>query len=782
MAYSTSPSSYRDGSSRHQLPSPTHPRVMVPASSPRSSSFSYMSHHYSNSNSPRSYTPTAVQFPFRSPKSPVFPDTPSPTFPKCLPQEVYECILVQLQLLHFGAHGEGCITCFMRDLYALSLTSRAWERAVRSKLYRKIHIHGIDPPAQLKKYKWKRGSRLRLLRRTLRERKLLANAVLELRVPELDLSVSTGKHSATLQEYLDLVASVVMVCPNLERLLGIMLPYTHEFDRLTHALSTRKKLKEHAWIIGENAAVSERVKQKSPKLLDQGQVYQFLSYHTFWANLETLMLHSLDSSGILEHGIVLRMLNFLPALRHLSVSCFDANDFTDRTLLFLPPLISLRLESLRGVTENGLSRYFSRQEARGLKSLTLIEQSVSSLLVISKILASLRHLERFAIVQQDIAPTLPEGRMVFQPLLASPSLKRLHWDLSSADSDSLNQLDLQQLKKPLGDANTPNFHLSQSILHAGFPSLETLRAPSDIGPLGSLQSVCRPTRNGQIMLPTDRYSLPRSSQGALSKRPLAMPGGNNLTSARIRAQTLIDMAAREVDQGIRVVVTDHSAEKELAPAPAFSDSSSENDIDEIDHILESIEKKKRPFPPKRSLTLPAIKIQEFTIPGCMGRVYNSVNNKMAPTTPHFNLQPDIPGSDIDGGLISWKHILTVNQTWSYYTPSSPPLLAARANTASSLGDDIPSPSPTSSRFTMWSTSGASNGGSLPSPRTPTSPMPPMSPFGWTATEQSLWARETCNGSWNHGHRLGKDWWMHVEREKVGNENSMTRLLNLGHLF
>ncbi|EEP82466.1 predicted protein [Uncinocarpus reesii 1704] len=744
MSYNRPPS-YRDGSPHRQPPSPTYPRVMVPPISPRSSSFSYTNYHFANSNAPNIYSPTAAQFPFRSAgRSPVFPDTPSPTFPKQLPQE-----------------GVG-------------------ENSTHET---KIHIHGIDSPAQLKKYKWKRGSRLKLLRRTLRERKLLANAVLELRVPELDLSISTGKHHAGLQEYVDLIASVVMACPNLERLLGITLPYTHEFDRLTHALSTRKKLKEHAWIIGENVAVSERAIEQAPKLLDQGQVYQFLSFHTFWGNLETLMLHSLDSNGILEHGIVLRMLNFLPALRHLSVSSFNANDFTDRTLLFLPALTSLRLESLPGITENGLARYISRQEARGLQSLTLIEQNITSLLVVSKILASLRHLQRFAIVQRDTAPILPEGRMVFQPLLASSSLKYLHWDLASPNPDALNQLEPQQLRKASKGANTPNFHLAQSILHAGFPSLETLRAPSDIDPLGALQAVCRPTRNGQIMLISDRYSLPRSSQGTLSKRPLAMPSGNNLTSARIRAQTLIDTSAREGDQGIKVVVTDHSADIAL-PLPAFSDSSSENSFDEFDNMLESIKKRKQnSSPPQPPSTPAAITVQEFIIPTYIGRVYNSAYNKMAPTTPRFNLKPDIPNSDADGGLISWKHILTANQTWSYYTPSSPSLSVIRAGTNSSLGDDIPSPSPTSSRHTIRSPGAGSSGGSLPSPRTPTSPIPPLSPLGVGPGEQPQWARETCNGSWNQGHRQAKDWWMHVEREKIGLGGPMNpKLMELKHLF
>ncbi|KMU71793.1 hypothetical protein CISG_00103 [Coccidioides immitis RMSCC 3703] len=217
--------------------------------------------------------------------------------------------------------------------------------------------------------------------------------------------------------------------------------------------------------------------------------------------------------------------------------------------------------------------------------------------------------------------------------------------------------------------------------------------------------------------------------------------------------------------------------------PAFSDSSSESEIDDIDNILESIkEKKKKPSPPKRPSPSSAIKVHEFTIPTCMGRVYNSVYNKIAATTPRFTLKPDIPGSDADGGLLSWKHILTANQTWSYYAPLSPSLSVVRAGTNSSLTDDIPSPSPTSSRFTIRTAGASSTAGSLPSPRTPTSPIPPLSPLGPAPGEQPLWVRDTCNGSWNQGHRLGKEWWMHIERERMGSGTSTTKLLELRHLF
>jgi hypothetical protein len=56
---------------------------------------------------------------------------------KCLPPAVYDCILRQLQDLHEAPENYqyGCTTCFQRDLHALALTSRTWERNVRSKLY-----------------------------------------------------------------------------------------------------------------------------------------------------------------------------------------------------------------------------------------------------------------------------------------------------------------------------------------------------------------------------------------------------------------------------------------------------------------------------------------------------------------------------------------------------------------------------------------------------------------------------------------------------------------------
>lgn len=51
-----------------------------------------------------------------------------------IPQEVYDTILESLEHLHKDPQQTGCTSCFQRDLHALSLTCRSWEKGVRAKL------------------------------------------------------------------------------------------------------------------------------------------------------------------------------------------------------------------------------------------------------------------------------------------------------------------------------------------------------------------------------------------------------------------------------------------------------------------------------------------------------------------------------------------------------------------------------------------------------------------------------------------------------------------------
>jgi hypothetical protein len=638
--------------------------------------------------------------------------------------------------------------------------------------YNSIHIVGNDSPAQLKKYRLKRGSRLKLLRRTLRERKLLANLVYELRVPQLDLLFTTTKQSAQWQEYRDIVASVVMVCPNLERLLGLSIPYHHEFDRLTHALSTRKKLKEHTWILGEAAQVSEVSPRDDscPGSLGPSQMFEFLDYHTSWTNLETLMLYGLNGNGALEPSICLRMFDRLPSLRNLCISSFNKDSFDDNTLLCLPPLESLRLENLAGVTDTGLVQYTSRPESSSLKTFVLVEQKIESLLVISKILSSLRQLERFKIVQMEQCPTLPDEDMIFQPLLASPTLKYLHWDVACPDPHTaLTQLDTLPFQKTTKPSNTPNFHLAQSIISAGFPQLEALRAPSDVEPPGILQAACRPITKGQALLRPDRYSLPRSSHGSVNTRPLALPAGNNLTSARIRAQTFIDMAAKDTEAGMSVLIQDWS--DAYIPDNAQSSQFEEEPDQEMDDygIWAACERYKHQ---ENDHSGPKT-VYQFNMPTFMGR--SGIRDPATGASiPHFVLRPDITGQESDGGLIGWKQLLASNQSLSYaagvgvncFGGGNPPLLSPP------LPPDEPmSPASSTSRFGWGSLSGRSMMST--SPATPTTPITPISSFGGSALP---WDKDTCTGSWNH--KMGRDWWFHMERDRPGN----SELIDVKQLF
>lgn len=612
---------------------------------------------------------------------------------------------------------------------------------------------------------------MKLLRRTLRERKLLANLVLELRVPQMDLLFTTSKHSVQWAEYRDLVASVVMVCPNLERLLGLTIPYNHEFDRLTHALSTRKKLKEHTWLLGEATEISEASPRNTscPGSLGPLQMFEFLDYHVSWSNLETLALCSLDDKSALEPSIFLRMFDLLPSLRNLCISSFNADAFGDSTLLCLPPLESLRLEKLPGVTDAGLAQYASRTESCSLKSFSLIEQNIASLLVISKVLASLTNLERFKIVQANKCPTLSSEGMVFQPILASSSLKHLHWDVACPDpGTALTKLESAPFVKPPKHIETPNSHLAQSILAVGFPRLEALRAPSDIEPPGVLQSVCRPIPKGQALLQPDRYSLPRSSHGSVNTRPMALPGGNNLTSARIRAQTFIDMAAKDTETGMRVMITDHS--DSYVPDNAIEaglDDESEFQMDEFGTWTPR-ETPKVDIPPEEGDG--PVTVFDFHMPAYMGRV-GSRSTEQDVSIPHFVLRPDIPGQDPDGGLVGWKHVLASNQSLTYAAGVGVNCFGHKTNMLPSP-EEPPSPAstPTTSRF-AWSNLGsrALGGG----PITPTTPTTPLN----NSSTALPWEKDSCTGSWNYSHKSGREWWFHMERDrpKVGETVDLEQL-------
>jgi hypothetical protein len=397
--------------------------------------------------------------------------------------------------------------------------------------YTDVQIVGHEDSHQLMKWKLSRAARLIRLRSTLRARPLLAALVKSLHVPDpnIPLYQGNGDPNPEYDAYICTLASVVMTCPNLEVLTGFYAFYNHTFDRLTHALSTRQKLRQHVWIIAENDDVNDRGQtQLPPGLLDEEQTYQFLQYHDRWKQLDTLLLCSPGGLGIIEHEVFIRMLHSLPALRSLAISSFDKDDFHDMTLLSLPPWVTtLRLEECLGVTDRGLRKWTAKPNAFQIQRLSLIHQNITSLLTISKIFANLDRLFKFTIVQNDVIPLLPNEmrHVVVHPVLASKSLKFLHWDISSVMTSSTAE---SRSLVPDRSSTTPNMLLALSISNRGFPNLVRLRTPRDTSPPGILQSVCLPSE-GAITLPDD------SLHGFQYQR---LRRSNSLRAARLRAQKI----------------------------------------------------------------------------------------------------------------------------------------------------------------------------------------------------------------------------------------------------
>ena len=402
---------------------------------------------------------------------------------KDLPEEILLGVLAELKTSHLQI-GASCSTCWMRDLISLGLSCKEWWIVARRLLYEDIQLVGLDSIAHKKKIKIKYGTRLVLLRRTLRHRSTLAAFVKSLKVPSMPAEAKTKKEQ---DEYLDLVSSLIMACPNLERLPGFYPSYKHEFSRFPHALSTRAKLQEKVWIIDPvdesfwKQSASKQIKgfppPKSPKALTPGQRIDFLDYHADWSYMQTLVFYC-NPGGTLDSQLFTDIFNSLPSLKNLHVSSFPSSSFSDQTLLTLPPLQSLRLDNLPGITSRGLSHYASLRSSTTLESLSLISLPLLSLPVLARLFSHLTSLTTFTLSQS----ASPYGIDVFLfPYLASRSLQTLHWELTTPHSNAATSI------------------LAKSIQHAGFPSLQRIRAPVD--PDGSLQNLCRPV--SKITVPGD---------------------------------------------------------------------------------------------------------------------------------------------------------------------------------------------------------------------------------------------------------------------------------------
>ncbi|KAL5418301.1 hypothetical protein PMIN04_007344 [Paraphaeosphaeria minitans] len=431
---------------------------------------------------------------------------------KNLPREVYDCILEWLELQCLGKNQQ-CPPCYLRDLCSLSLTSRAWDRAATNQLYRKIHVPSHDDGRRLPKLRVAGTSRLKLLRRTLREHTALAKIVREIHLPDLEALYSFA--TIEREEIVNLAASLVMACPSLERVVGFHVPYTHTFDRLSYALSTRPNLKERLWVMTDAHVEEDEYDDDSV----QGYYHaacdpteKFLELNSDQQYLSTLVLHQESARPVIDltYRAVIGTIRLLPSLRHLSLSGLSNASFPNLALSALPPdLVSLRLEDLPGINEKGLQRLSSSHAVTSLKTLALIDLEINDLDVIAGFLSPhLQHLEKFTLCQHRV-PTRYAGSD--SPIFRSNTLKSIHWELRSQVTRPATTQSSLSVRAPqsLSYSNEELVAclatrvLASSIKDGLLPGLRRIRAPHD--PQGVLQALCKPL--GTALLRADTLHM-----------------------------------------------------------------------------------------------------------------------------------------------------------------------------------------------------------------------------------------------------------------------------------
>lgn len=391
-----------------------------------------------------------------------------------LPKEIISLIIDDLKILHLGGDEkkQTCPTCFMRDVCSLCLTNKQLYITAQEKLYESIMLTGPDSTSQIKKrFKTKYATRLKLLRRTFKEDSRLAGLVRNLCVPS-HKDAGIGDSSADADAYDDIIASVIMACPNLERFQGCQSKYDYGFSRLSHALGTRPALREHIWHLDgtANELLTYAHARRARRMAHPVEELNFLALHDKWRSLTTLAIHSSPISSTVT--VLAPLCKRLPALKHLALSNLTLpSDFIQQ----LPQLHSLHL-ALPTITAQTLMDLTRSPITTSLQNLALrLPPSILSLPTLARLLSSLTSLTTLSLTSPT-APELPIGIAIYlHPYLVSASLRVLHWDVPKTDS------------KQSQDASTI---LAKAIKADGFPALRRLRAVRDNG--GVLQGVCRP--------------------------------------------------------------------------------------------------------------------------------------------------------------------------------------------------------------------------------------------------------------------------------------------------
>ncbi|KAI6809155.1 hypothetical protein KC332_g11659 [Hortaea werneckii] len=448
----------------------THQPATVPESAPsQRHTWPEIAKHPKAGRYPFETVPTLVRTPWESERSafrsqflreprPRSPQLPRRIFER-LPREVYQAILDQLESLYI--HGNSVdVIGRQTDLKALSLVDKRWHRIAREHLYREIWVPSDDDRRRRSSLLFRRRSRLYLLRRTLKASQALASMVRRLHITSgiaIDLDSETG-HAARRRAAYIALTSVVELCPNLEQLSGYnWLDQGASSAGLLEALARCSGLKQHVWVCG-----SENVPNPGLGVM--------LECHSSWAQLETLVLCS-NGELRLGTGSISALVQRLPQLQHLMLSGLDRHDFHNGTLLCSPPVKSLRLENLEGVSNQGIEQLSISRLCMTFEKLSLIGLELTSLRTLQSLIANAVHLRHFTLVQ-DTSPEFQPGMESANSLkgFESKTLEYLHWDALIPGSGTTL--------------------VANSIASGRLPVLRRIKVPCDYE--GAIQSLCRP--------------------------------------------------------------------------------------------------------------------------------------------------------------------------------------------------------------------------------------------------------------------------------------------------
>ena len=444
---------------------------------------------------------------------------PSPFIFGQLPREILDCVLDHLKLAHLSDSAiDG--TSLQNDLRLLLFTNKHWHRVAREHLYREIWLPRNEDPKKTR-FSFRRPlSRLKLLLRTLKDASGLAYMVRHLRVTgalaiDLDAAIYTNEQ-ARKGNIIEVLEDILSKCPNLERLTGYAPFATGRTAGLFAALSSCGRLKSHAWNL--------------PTGTDAGfSIGDFINCHSQWQHLETLVLWTESHGNGLGPGVVSAIVQRLQCLKHLEVGQHSSADFHNGTLLMLPALKSLRLDTLDGVTDQGIQQLALSRCALSLESLTLNGLELTSLRTVQTIFANMSRLRRFTLVQ-DTSPELQQGISPFLSdsfSLSSPSLQYLHWDATIPG----NSVAI----------------FANSIAAGGFPNLVKVTVPCDYD--GAIQRLCRPI---------PQQPLAAIEFAELRKRESGQTYPRSLRASQAQAELRIRESRKE--PSINVVVQDEDEE------------------------------------------------------------------------------------------------------------------------------------------------------------------------------------------------------------------------------